>query len=1573
MARFKNKARLLVPAALLLVGGLLLSTPSLTSASAAYETLTQNIKVLPASPENENRGSAVPDALVTTLGEIYDDKTRAQEDLEALYAAGIIDSNGKLTGLDLREDGKSVGLSELTKRIANGEKVGDITVNGKPATAEQVMKISQVNTAIEIAELLESDIDVTDDHAKNLEALLRAIQNGSVDLQKALKTGTLQLSGDTANDSDTQDDIDYSLPGTIPSKLSFSQDGQYYYAPYVSGSTYQRNYPFFHPFHDPAYDDYFNGFENAMPGAGEVGGVSPNSARDMFDWSKAIIGIDDNRVTPTVTAVLPLKSDDFVQNIIATDGQNNRLTDISKNGIGLEMELPTYGKVNLKYYFNYMFFQYDGDARDFYGNNVLQPGGNREDHGCIRMPVYLVEDESTGRFVAVATRYMAPTTTSGIPHLNTLRLYVDPRGNSAVYSSTEYPKPYIASWEDSYVDDLGNHYWDMVNYANREGLVAAEGDYTKKIVIPGRCLWYFVPPLISLTTELYKTRPEGSWTQAKHGFIKLENPENPDFPYVYPNDLDHPERQHDAELMVTEQLYESYAQAEAKDDSWVAPIYLGDNDLRIAIRISDRWDFSRAPDGQMLQRIRWVDDSYHGYEDLTPEDFTVETTCNDGLYILTITPKKVTSPDRYLDHSNRAMLGIMPYALGNYYLGIPIHMRVCEADPFLSVPKSSQIRQTTEGLKLCSELYERHVLGYNDSEVTLRYDDCNPFGLLAGDFGEISNEPNQHAGSKTVFSEFNSLGQLFDGFLGQFDLPSDGTEFVPSLDDEDLNRYNAFYEKAMEIYDRYSLASFAKNANHDLSQSALIGLSHPYTMTFGNNANVDFQAVIAKLFGFASKTEFQNYAKVLGEYTKTKGLSGAIADGTFPSDNVRAIYPIAIKNNHASPVLAYVFVDNSFHVSIWVNDIDAALWAINFDADHYSNTVVNNDFYCRNALFGTGVGGVEITFSSNLAQHNKIDTLYVAQLYKVSGIDRSNLNTLPANAQRIDIEGWGQIPASASDLVSHIVVPSTAFDGPGAYAVTISADYNDGTTTQTFSVIVYIEVKSAPLKIHFEKLAGNYFDKDNIPEIKYNVTSAVESAQIKYTIQGSGDEISEMKDAANGVIPFTPDDFDGLKKAYTITVYAKNYEEQPWSVDSMMVTIYNKDVLELLIKDVAFGEVGGSTGGQAGDGTEKADSSIEIDNNPKIVDLLDKEGDGKGITISGYDLNALRNDINLQRIISINYGSSVLGTISDRLQWLVKEANGQNSSAIALYNKEGGAYVALKSYASYIPTTDFLIVATDDRGEDAPVTITATHASSGSTRSVEVTVKTLEDKLYLFRFLPKAKTYVHYFNGKGVERELYSNEQGELAIYEPDGIASDIDTLSHVGQETYAGTIRNKDLVSGEKDVALLQTYPCNNLTLEPISNQTITFLLPDGKPYSGSATLRAGIYKKGVYCPDYGVRTTDKTDTPQILRDDIHVTVKDGKTTLYYDPTQLAADWGLYFGIRYVYEYRVDGYQPGYAIIDPFSENPADFIINLQKVKGKASDPQITRQVYQQYLNGTTKTSYSRNVIDSTVNIGLC
>lgn len=175
----------------------------------------------------------IPDALVTSLAQLYDgDEVRAREELEALYEAGIIDENGNMVALDVREDGESVELDALALRVANGETVGAITVNGHAATAEQIVQISRVGDLLELVRALDGDVEITDEHVANLEALLAGIADGSIDLSSAIERGSLTLasSGDAASTVVREGTVD-------------ATDGKYT-QPMLDGSEYDAAYQF---------------------------------------------------------------------------------------------------------------------------------------------------------------------------------------------------------------------------------------------------------------------------------------------------------------------------------------------------------------------------------------------------------------------------------------------------------------------------------------------------------------------------------------------------------------------------------------------------------------------------------------------------------------------------------------------------------------------------------------------------------------------------------------------------------------------------------------------------------------------------------------------------------------------------------------------------------------------------------------------------------------------------------------------------------------------------------------------------------------------------------------------------------------------------------------------------------------------------------------------------------------------------------------------------------------------------------------------------------------------------------
>ena len=1318
-----------------------------TKALSMLLTLVMVVSMVPVTAISAF-ADGVPETLVTSLTELYSgDETRAREDLEALTTAGLLDDSGKLVDLDVREDGESVELAALSERIMGGESVGEITVNGNAATTEQIVQISQVKAAIEIAELLDEEIDVTDEHVENLENLLTGIQDGSVDLESALETGSLSLKS-TSNAPLLGETGE--LPETIRKKENWFNIGSHelpwYYHPesaypdliaydsewqWPNGTDLNRFVPYdMHLL--PLTEDgtgyighYFdsNGFD-----AHHVFTFANQDleSKEYYYYDSRYIGQRESWQELQVIGGQVGFGGDFYIPWLINNSDTENVIDKTSNGYGglIDWEKLQYG-VGRQDGQPVMTFVVPlfttREAQMNLANISTFTCGENGKGVDLALPSPYGSTNVTEYMPNMYFSYSPPTIASSeteevgycdfIEHCTAINLgtrrypaYVVSQNDVPVALATciaieENITPYVRrdnveiyletnpKASDKYLcgwDETGTQYTRREDGLGYSYFNAQSNSCPRAPRVSDEELICYIAPAVYLDKTKFVERSQ-EYEAADGGFLKLTNPESADFPYLYPGDPENPQNQYDLELLATEDLYQILTRGGGI-------IYRQkDPDLRFTWQFSDRPDF------------------YHKKYDFSPYSNSVLTYEMNAEGEVVITPANVSE--------QRRSIGVVASNGGYTSYRATFPMQVISrdgTDPFLMIPRSSQTRETLVG------------------------------------------------------------------------------------------------------------------------------------------------------------------------------------------------------------------VDTS------------------------------------------------VFFASNITQQNLSDTVFTAELYRITS-DQIGKG-IPEGAEPITVENWGNFPSTVRMPVTSIPIPGTALSEAGAYAVKISTSCTNGTITMPFSVTAYVKVKTVPVKIKLEKLESYAVVKDEsgkVPPLKYTLESAASGVEVKYTVQPAGESVSEMIPAASsGTIDLELGEFAGTKKAYSITVYARNSEVDPWSVDSLMLTVYNEAPIKLILEDVAFGTIGGSTGG-IGDVYYKNGDKITVENaREKVEELLRdyKNGD--------YTFDDLRSVVGLQRIISANYGSASLGVISDKLQWSSKEANGKASNDVTLNYRENGVYsdIRYNGYTYYIPASDFLMVATKDKSAesgDQPVIVTATHAATGMRTSLEVTVNTLTNKLYLFRFTPKVETYVTYENGDGETRELHSEDNGELVVYEPSGIKSDVLTMSTVNGETYAGTIQNRNLRSGEKNVVKLELYPCNNLTLVPITSQTLTFLKPDGKPYSGSVTLRAGIYKGGVYCPTFGVRTS-KNEGGQIVRGDVTLTATNGETTLYYDPTQLTADNGLTRGLRYVYEYRINGYQPGYVVVDPLSDDAADSVVNLQTVRGSATAPQITRQEYQQYGSGNRPMSYTRNVIDSTENIGI-
>ena len=279
------------------------------------------------------------------------------------------------------------------------------------------------------------------------------------------------------------------------------------------------------------------------------------------------------------------------------------------------------------------------------------------------------------------------------------------------------------------------------------------------------------------------------------------------------------------------------------------------------------------------------------------------------------------------------------------------------------------IRTEKRGSRYCSDTQERQVTGYNGSTVKLCYDDCNPFAMIAGDFGEIGSLGNHTDDliGYVILDKFDLLGEEFAAFTSAFSLPSGNNVTIP-VDSDLMAAYAPFYETAMNLFNYYSFVVDTKRVDTAISQSAVIGITHSYSALFGANGtapSAEYRSVLSKLFGFSSEAEFVACATALSERYTQYALSlsnggnvvPGLENGCFHTNDDVFIFPLAIQNQ-GGIVLTYVIVDKDGMVSVWVNNMEAALKAINYSADYFTNATVTNETYCKNTLFVTGPEGV---------------------------------------------------------------------------------------------------------------------------------------------------------------------------------------------------------------------------------------------------------------------------------------------------------------------------------------------------------------------------------------------------------------------------------------------------------------------------------------------------------------------------------------------------------------------------------------------------------------------------------------
>ena len=354
-----------------------------------------------------------------------------------------------------------------------------------------------------------------------------------------------------------------------------------------------------------------------------------------------------------------------------------------------------------------------------------------------------------------------------------------------------------------------------------------------------------------------------------------------------------------------------------------------------------------------------------------------------------------------------------------------------------------------------------------------------------------------------------------------------------------------------------------------------------------------------------------------------------------------------------------------------------------------------------------------------------------------------------------------------------------------------------------------------------------------------NTTKVVDSERLSGTSGRYSLSLQSVKDG-------------NLKDTYQVVLSVENPGESP-STDSFPLYVYDADALKVQ------------------DDKGHTISKLTMDNTSKVSGSLPTET---------AEILQLRQELGLIEYIGINYDEYGWNSFKDGIQWL-----SSNNNAISVNYKQGGLYEDIKNFSfdSYLPETKMALSGL----ANGSATVTATHAATGMSAAVQVTAKTLQNKFYLFQLTPAAKTTLQYTDGTGAPKTVTTNSEGVLALYEPNGIASEVSLRSGSGADIFLGTIYKENLRSGERDATKLQLYPLNTFSLRRVARASVTLITPGGDPLANeTVTVRGGVYKNGGYCETARLGSRAGALVSGITGD-TYTTDEAGNITVYLDSTQ--------------------------------------------------------------------------------------
>lgn len=537
-----------------------------------------------------------------------------------------------------------------------------------------------------------------------------------------------------------------------------------------------------------------------------------------------------------------------------------------------------------------------------------------------------------------------------------------------------------------------------------------------------------------------------------------------------------------------------------------------------------------------------------------------------------------------------------------------------------------------------------------------------------------------------------------------------------------------------------------------------------------------------------------------------------------------------------------------------------------------------------------------------------------------------------------------------SVLIQEDVLSELSTGETPAYTVRVSMPHPNGSGEDVrLSALAWIVVHPEPATAVLTRPESLYLKDDEGPvEIGWSLENYTRQTATLTILRVTEDSTSETvyegtPTGGSGTYTLSPSPVEegNLKDTYQVMLSVDNGPYESPSTDSFPLYVYNADALQIVNSE------------------DKPITELTLDNTSKV------DGD---LPTDTQDILSMRQELGLLDYIGINYGAYDWNSFKDGIAWAT------TNEKISVNYKQGGLYedIQLFDFDTYLPELK-MGIATVEGGE---ATITATHAATDMEASIKVTADTLQDQFYLFQVTPAVKTTLRYTNGDDEERNVTTNSEGVLALYEPSGIASDVWLNSEVTEDDetteYLGTIYNYDLQSGEGDARKLQLYPLNTFRLREAAKAELTLVTPDGSPLADSEVIvRGGVYKNGYFCETAGLGTTrnDIGAAGEEQQDTEFTTDENGKLTVYFDFTQF---WSEEAGetknslptaedkIQYVLEVRDienNTYYPLFQMVDgtvsPMQEmRTASGVVVLEKVpQGEANKPFVARQVIDYHL----------------------